>query len=270
MDARTLIAQQIAACPPLRLSVRLQTPAAARPCKLRVRRRSASAADGDDLAPAGASADGDAAGAAEPVAAAPADGSMDQEAGEPPAAAAAAAGACSAESLHIVAVLDHLMHTCCWKTAAKLSAALLERAAAARSVAEGDGAGAAEPERPVWEALAASLVKEEAHAEIQQRKEALELVINGRVGEVRSVAPSCLFIHPLIPRRVVRKNQHAAATGGMQGRRLQNDGFCPSWGSTFSQISHWEICPPRAQAIGACACTTPGWYVSHRLAAECC
>lgn len=187
MDARVLIAQQIAACPPLRLSVRLQTPAAARPCKLRVRRRSATAGDGDDVNTAGASADGDVAATAEPSAAAAEEGGKDQEAVEPPAAEAAGAGACSAESLHIVAVLDHLMHTCCWKTAAKLSTALLERAAAARGVADGDGPAEQEPERPVWEALAASLVTEEAHAEIQQRKEALELVIDGRVGEVWSL-----------------------------------------------------------------------------------
>lgn len=162
MDARALIAQQIAACPPLQLAVHLKNPLAAATAKLRIDAADTPAATATPPQQRGA--------------AAAADGGADAQSG---------AAACSTESLQIIAVLDHLMHACCWQTAAKLSAALLERAAVARSVAEGDGEEA--PERPVWEALAASLVKEEAHAEIQQRKEALELVIGGKVAEVRPI-----------------------------------------------------------------------------------
>lgn len=181
MDARTLIAQQISACPPLQLSVHLQNPLASRPVKLRVRRRALAASESSEGQAGAAPAAPDAAEGAQQQSS---EAGGEQGQGQGNGGGAAAEGGCSSEALQIAAILDHLTHTCCWETAAKLSAALLERAAAARSVAGVDGADM--PRRPVWEAMAAALVKEEAHAEIRLRKRALELVVEGKVAEVRS------------------------------------------------------------------------------------
>eukprot|EP00892_Ulva_mutabilis_P001836 jgi/Ulvmu1/11653/UM008_0057.1 len=186
MDARTLIAQQISASPPLRLSVHLQNPLAPRPVKLRVRRRSLPTAETPDspaaaAAPAAGTSTEAAAAGGEAAAELP-DGGGGSGSGDA-GGGGSADGSCPAEALLIAAILDHLTHSCCWETAAKLSAALLERAAAARSVAGGDGPA----KRPPWEAMAAALVKKEAHAEIRLRKRALELVVEGKVAEAVAV-----------------------------------------------------------------------------------